>query len=87
MRLGHRHDEPDPPDAVFDEDQDLSEVWPQVVRQYEDTTKKKLDVKTTFRSFQLQIDVDIKESTTKSHQHTRLPLQRSISSAVGRKSI
>jgi len=46
MRLGHRHDEPDPPDAVFDEDQDLSEVWPQVVRQYEDTTKKKLDGKT-----------------------------------------
>jgi hypothetical protein len=71
MRFGRGRDEPDPPDPVFNEDQDLSEVWPQVVRQYEDTTKTKLDTKTTFKSFQLQIDADIKESTTKSHQHAR----------------
>jgi len=74
MGLRRKHDEPDPPDVVFDEDQDLSEAWPQVVRQYEDTTKKKLNVKTTFRSFQLQIDADIKESTTKSHQNARTVL-------------
>jgi hypothetical protein len=71
MRFGRGRDEPELPDPVFDEDQDLSEVWPQVVRQYEDTTKRKLDMKTTFKSFQLQIDADIKESTTKSHQHAR----------------
>jgi hypothetical protein len=71
MVFGHKHNEPDPPDAVFDEDQDLSEVWPQVVRQYEDTTKRKLDMRTTLKSFKLEIDADIKESTTKSHQHTR----------------
>jgi hypothetical protein len=71
MRFGRGRDEPEPPDPVFDEDQDLSEVWPQVLRQYEDTTKRKLDMKTTFKSFQLQIDADIKESTTKSHQHAR----------------
>lgn len=74
MRFGRGRDEPNPPDPVFDEDQDLSEVWPQVVRQYEDTTKKKLDTKTTFKNFQLQIDADIKESTTKSHQHARTVL-------------
>jgi hypothetical protein len=75
MRFGRERDEPEPADPVFDEDQDLSEVWPQVVRQYEDTTKKKLDTKTTFKSFQLQIDADIKESTTKSHQHARTVLK------------
>ncbi|KAL1799853.1 hypothetical protein ACET3X_000195 [Alternaria dauci] len=74
MRFGHKHDEPDPPDPVFSEDQDLSEVWPQVVRQYEDTTKKKLDMNTTLKSFQLQIDADIKESTSKGHQHARTVL-------------
>jgi hypothetical protein len=74
MKFGHGRDEPDPPDPVFDEDRDLSDVWLQVVRQYEDTTKKKLDMKTTFKSFQLQIDADIKESTTKSHQHARTVL-------------
>jgi hypothetical protein len=71
MTIGHRRDEPDAPDPVFDEDQDLNEIWPQVVRQYEDTTKKKLDKHATLKSFKLQIDADIKESTTKSHQHTR----------------
>ncbi|RMZ72447.1 Tetratricopeptide-like helical [Pyrenophora seminiperda CCB06] len=74
MRFGRGRDEPEHPDPVFDEDQDLSEVWPQVVQQYEDTTKRKLDMKTTFKSFQLQIDADIKESTTKSHQHARTVL-------------
>ncbi|KAI4916179.1 hypothetical protein J4E85_010267 [Alternaria conjuncta] len=74
MRFGRGRDSPEPTDPVFDEDQDLSEVWPQVVRQYEDTTKKKLDSTTTFKSFQLQIDADIKESTTKSHQHARTVL-------------
>ncbi|KAI4621972.1 hypothetical protein J4E80_004347 [Alternaria sp. BMP 0032] len=61
MKFGHKKDEPAPPDPVFDEDEDLSEVWPQVVRQYEDTTKRKLDANTTFNSFQLQIDADIKD--------------------------
>jgi hypothetical protein len=74
MRFGRGRDEPESLVPVFEEDQDLSEVWPQVVRQYEDTTKKKLDMKTTFKSFQLQIDADIKESTTKSHQHARTVL-------------
>jgi len=74
MKFGHKKDEPAPPDPVFDEDEDLSEVWPQVVRQYEDTTKRKLDANTTFNSFQLQIDADIKESTTKSHQNARIVL-------------
>ncbi|KAI4706158.1 hypothetical protein J4E89_009212 [Alternaria sp. Ai002NY15] len=74
MKFGHKKDEPAPPDLVFDEDEDLSEVWPQVVRQYEDTTKRKLDANTTFNSFQLQIDADIKESTTKSHQNARIVL-------------
>jgi hypothetical protein len=74
MRFGRGRDEPEPPDPIFDDDQDLSEVWPQVVRQYEDTTKKKLEINTTFKSFQLQIDADIKESTTKSHQHARTVL-------------
>ncbi|KAL1604075.1 hypothetical protein SLS60_005667 [Paraconiothyrium brasiliense] len=74
MRFGHGRNKSDPPDPVFDEDQDLSEVWPQVVRQYEDTTKKKLDTSTTFKSFKLQIDADIKESATKSHQHARTVL-------------
>ncbi|KAI4948494.1 hypothetical protein J4E91_005918 [Alternaria rosae] len=74
MRFGRGRDSPEPTDPVFDEDQDLSEVWPQVVRQYEDTTKKKLNITTTFKSFQLQIDADIKESTTKSHQHARTVL-------------
>lgn len=71
MGFRRKNDEPDPPDPVFDEDQDLSEVWPQVVREYENTTKTKLDPKMTFESFQLQIDASIKESTTKSHQHAR----------------
>ncbi|KAI4914274.1 uncharacterized protein J4E92_009688 [Alternaria infectoria] len=74
MKFGHKKDEPAPPDPVFDEDEDLSEVWPQVVRQYEDTTKRKLDANTTFNSFQLQIDADIKESSTKSHQNARIVL-------------
>ena len=74
MRFGRGRDSPEPTDIIFDEDQDLGEVWPQVVRQYEDTTKKKLDITTTFKSFQLQIDADIKESTTKSHQHARAVL-------------
>ncbi|KAI4666203.1 uncharacterized protein J4E88_010498 [Alternaria novae-zelandiae] len=74
MKFGHNKDEPAPPDLVFDEDEDLGEVWLQVVRQYEDTTKKKLDFTTTFKSFQLQVDADIKESTTKSHQHARTVL-------------
>ncbi|KAG9192790.1 hypothetical protein G6011_11524 [Alternaria panax] len=74
MRFGRGHDEPDPPDPIFTEDQDLREVWPQVLRQYEETTKKQLDKNTTFKSFQLQIDADIKESTTKSHQHARTVL-------------
>jgi hypothetical protein len=71
MLFKHKDNEPDPPDPVFDEDQDLSEVWPQVVRQYEDTTKRKLDKKMTLQSFNQQIDADIKESNTKSHKHTR----------------
>ncbi|KAI4649313.1 hypothetical protein J4E93_003629 [Alternaria ventricosa] len=74
MKFGHKKDEPAPPDPVFDEDEDLSEVWPQVVRQYEDTTKRKLDANTTFNSFQLQIDADIRESSTKSHQNARIVL-------------
>jgi hypothetical protein len=60
-----------PIDPVFEEDPDLSEFWPQVVRQYEDTSEKKLDMKTSFKSFQLHIDADIKESTKKNHQHAR----------------
>jgi len=74
MKFGHKKDEPALSDPVFDEDQDLSEVWPQVVRQYEDTTGKKLDANTTFKGFQLQIDADIKESTTKNHQNARIVL-------------
>ena len=71
MGFRRKNDEPDPPDPVFNEDQDLSEVWPQVVREYENTTKTKLDTRMTFESFQLQVDASIKESNTKSHQHAR----------------
>ncbi|CAN9082306.1 unnamed protein product [Alternaria sp. RS040] len=71
MGFRRKNDEPDPPDPVFDEDQELSEVWPQVVREYENTTKTKLDTRMTFESFQLQVDASIKESNTKSHQHAR----------------
>jgi hypothetical protein len=74
MVFGRGRKHSNPPNPVFDEDQDLSEVWPQVVRQYEDTTKRKLDTNTTLTSFKLQIDADIRESTTKSHQNTRTVL-------------
>ena len=61
----------DPSYGTFDEDKDLDEVWPQVTQQYERITKQKLDSKTTFAAFQIQIEQDIQRSTSKSHQHAR----------------
>ncbi|KAF2622483.1 hypothetical protein BU25DRAFT_377630 [Macroventuria anomochaeta] len=66
--MGRGRDDPEP---TFDEDKDLDEIWPQVVQQYEKITRQKLDPRTTFAAFQIQIDEDIQRSATKSHQHAR----------------
>jgi hypothetical protein len=54
-----------------DTDEDLVEVWPQVLQKYEEITKEKLHPGTTFAEFQVQIEQGIARSSTKSHQHTR----------------
>lgn len=54
-----------------DTDKDLVEIWPQVLQKYEEITKEKLNPKTTFAEFQIQIEHHIARSSTKSHQHTR----------------
>jgi hypothetical protein len=56
---------------TFDTDKDLVEVWPGVIRKYEEITKEKLDSNTSLADFQKQIEKGIERSVTRSHQHTR----------------
>lgn len=64
---------------TFSEDQDLQEVWPQIVKEYEQVTGKKLDPNANFDAISLQIDQDIRKS--QSRNGTRA---RKIISDVGR---
>lgn len=61
------------------EDQDLQEVWPQIIAEYEQTTGKKLDPNANFDAITQQIDQDIRKS--QSRNGTRA---RKIISDVGR---
>ncbi|KAG9197466.1 hypothetical protein G6514_001534 [Epicoccum nigrum] len=65
----------DEPGICFDEGKDLLEVWPQVVLQYEMITKQKVDSKTTFNSFQINVDREISNSKSRGHEHARQVLR------------
>lgn len=55
----------------LDTDNDLNEIWPQVLQRYEEVTMEKLNSRTTFAEFQTQVEHHIARSSTKSHQNTR----------------
>lgn len=56
---------------VFDDDQDLNEVWPQVLAQYEAITKQKLNPNADFRALQDSIDQKLRDSASKSSANAR----------------
>jgi hypothetical protein len=55
----------------FSVDKDLNEIWPEVVAEFERVTKKKLDPKTTFESFQLSVNETVREGTSKKDSNAR----------------
>jgi hypothetical protein len=55
----------------FSVDKDLNEIWPEVVAEFERVTKKKLDPKTTFESFQLSVNETLREATSKKSSNAR----------------
>jgi hypothetical protein len=57
-------------------DNDLDQIWPQVLQRYEEVTKEKLNPQTTFAEFQTQVEHHIARSSTKSHQNTREVLNK-----------
>lgn len=59
-----------------DTDNDLDQIWPQVLQRYEEVTKEKLSSQTTFAEFQTQVEHHIARSSTKSHQNTRKVLNK-----------
>ncbi|KAH7393086.1 hypothetical protein BKA66DRAFT_567805 [Pyrenochaeta sp. MPI-SDFR-AT-0127] len=56
---------------VFADDQDLNEVWPQVLSQYEEITKQRLDPNADFRALQNSIDQRLRDSASKSSANAR----------------
>ena len=45
-----------------DTDNDLDQIWPQVLQRYEEVTKEKLSSQTTFAEFQTQVEHHIARS-------------------------
>lgn len=58
----------------FSVDKDLQEIWPEVVKKFENATKRKLDPNTTFAAFQDTVVDTINQSRSKRSSNARLVL-------------
>jgi len=59
----------------FNSDEDLIEVWPKVLCEYERVTKQRLDPNTDFRGLQNSIDESLRNSSLKSSSNARKIMQ------------